>query len=217
MMTPRQARAILLVALLAVSALAAPAGARERGVSLACGLLAGLALSDPRLADLQWDVAPHPAWGAQVLLGRGRLAAGARLWRTQTTQRIDLPGLSVEPAVGLASVELVGMGRLASFAGTELLLSGSAGRLHLAYDPDQITIPPSGPQVAFAPVNEWIGGGGLALRRPLGSCWSLGLGVEGRFFGLDTAHRSGPAIVYQRETLGDWSARLELARLFLRH
>jgi len=186
-------------------------------LSLACGLLAGLALSDPRLADLQWDVSPHPAWGAQVLLGRGHLAAGARLWRTQTTQRIDLPGLSVEPAVGLTSVELVGLGRLASFAGMELLLSGSAGRLHLAYDPDQITIPPSGPQVSFAPVNEWIGGAGLALRRPLGSRWSLGLGVEGRFFGLDTAHRSGPTIVYQRETLGDWSARLELARLFVRH
>jgi hypothetical protein len=191
------------------------------GAWLSLGLLAGSVLSDPRLANYQWDTSPRPAWGAQALLGRGGLAAGARLWRTQTTQRIDLPGATVEPTVGLTSLELVGMGRLAAIAGAEILLTADVGRLHLGFDPDQISIPTSGPGspivVPFAPVNEWTGGAGLAFRRRLGPGWSLGLGVDREFFGLDTAHRSGAAVVYQRESLGDWSARLELARIFHRH
>jgi hypothetical protein len=207
----------------AAGAVAAPAGPRAagRGAWLSLGLLAGSMLSDPRLADYQWDTSPRPAWGAQALLGRGRLAAGARLWRTRTSQRLDLPGVAVEPTVGLTSFELVGMGRLAGLGGGELLLTAGVGRLHLAYDPDQISIPTPGlgPPIVvpFAAVDAWTGGGGLAFRRPLGPRWRLGLGVDREFFKLDTARRSGAAVVYQRESLGDWSARLELARMFHRH
>lgn len=204
-------------------AAAGSAGTRPAGGGawLSLGLLTGSTRSDPRLADYQWDVSLRPAWGAQALVGRGRLAAGVRLWRLQTTQRIDLPGATVSPQVGLTSVELVGLGRLGAIGGTELLLTAGVGRRHLGYDPDQITIPVSRPGipivVPLSAVDEWTGGGGLAVRRGLGPRWSLGLGVDLEFFGLDTAHRSGAAVVYGRESLGEWSARLEIARRFHRH
>jgi opacity protein-like surface antigen len=196
----------------------APAAASPaRGTAwLSVGLLAGGMLADSRLADYQWDTSPRPAWGAQALAGRGPLACGARLWSAQTTQRIDLPGSSVEPRVRLTSVELVGMGRVATLGSSEILISGDVGRLHLGYDPDQITLPGPGIPiiVQFSAVDEWTGGGGVGVRRGFGPRWSLALGVEHDFFGLDTAHRSGAAVVYGRESLGDWSAHLEVARRF---
>ena len=185
------------------------------------GLLAGSMQADPRLADYQWDTSLRPAWGAQALVGRGPLALGARVWSAGTTQRIDLPGATASPRVGLTSLELVGMGRLATLGSGEILLTGCLGGLHLAYDPDQITIPVPGPGIPivaqFAPIDAWTGGGGVAARRAFGPRWSLGVGVEHEFFGLDAAHRSGGAIVYGRESLGDWSARVEVARQFHRH
>jgi hypothetical protein len=184
----------------------------------ALGLLAGGTLPDSKLADYQWNTSARPSWGAEALAGRGPLSLGARLWSTQTTQQIDLPGASVEPQVRLTRVELVGMGRVATLAGTGLLLSGDLGRLHIGYHPDQVTIPVAGPGVPivaqFSAIDEWTGGGGVAIQRGLGARWILGLGVEHDFFGLDTAHRSGAAVVYGRESLGDWSAHLEVVRRF---
>ena len=230
-----QAAFVLLVLLAANAASAAPDGAQPLadgvavpvavraaggGLWWSVGLLAGSTLSDPKLSDYQWDTSPRPAWGAQVLMGGGRLAAGGRLWRTQTTQRVDVPGATVVPRVGLTSAEFVGLGRLGAIGGTEVLLTGAVGWLHLGYAPEQMTIPVSGPGipiiVQFSPVDMWTGGGGLAARRALGPHWSLGLGVDHEFFALDTAHRSGAGIVYGRESLGDWSARLEIARRFHR-
>jgi len=60
-------------------------------------------------------------------------------------------------------------------------------------------------------VNEWIGGAGVALRRPFRGPWAAGVELDHRLFALDTAHRNGSVIEYKRQTFGDWSARLELA------
>ena len=205
-----------------VGPIAAPTAAPEapppaRGTAwLSVGLLAGGMLADSRLADYQWDTSLRPAFGAQALAGRGPLQLGARLWSAQTTQRIDLPGSTAEPRVRLTTVELVGMGRVATLGSSEILISGEVGRLHLGYHPDQVTIPGPGiPIVAqFSALDEWTGGGGVGMRRGWGSRWSLALGVQHDFFGLDTAHRSGAAVVYGRESLGDWNAHLEVARRF---
>jgi hypothetical protein len=70
--------------------------------------------------------------------------------------------------------------------------------------------------VALAPVDTWISGAGLGARRGIGGRWSLGVEVERRFFGLETVHRSGGTVVERRESFGDWSARLELARFLTR-
>jgi hypothetical protein len=203
------------LALLALAALlaAAPAAAGG-GLGVTLGALGGTSLPDPRLGDYQWNTSARAAWGAQALLERGRFATGARLWCSSTTQTMDLPSGPITPRVGLTRLELVGASRVLAFGGAELHLIGSAGWLHLAYHPDQVDITPGPGSVRLAPVDEWIGGAGVALRRPLGERWSLGLEVEREFFGLDAAHRSGSAIVYSRESLGEWGARLELAKRF---
>ncbi len=189
-----------------------------RGPWLSVGVLTGTTQLDAELADYQWITTPRMAWGAQALVGTGRFATGMRLWRTQTTQSIGDWGPA--PTVRATSWELVGEGRLAEAWGTRLLATLGAGRLHLGYDPDRITIQPSGPGteivVDLLPVNEWIAGAGLALRRKVMARWTVGLAADHRIFGLDTAHRVGDAIVVGRETFGDWSARVELGWLYTR-
>jgi hypothetical protein len=109
----------------------------------------------------------------------------------------------------------VGQGRLATVLGNQLLAVGSVGRVHLGYDPDRITINPGGLgstiDVELAAVNEWIVGGGLAVKRSLTPDWATGLEVDYRVFSMDTAHRSGDEIVLERQSFGEVSARLALA------
>ena len=188
-------------------------GGRPSGAWFSLGLLTGTTQFDAGLADYQWNVTPRMGWGARALVGRGRFATGLRLWRASSTQAIG--DLGRAPDVHATSWELVGEGRLAEVLGTQVLATAGAGRLRLGYDPDRITIQPPGPVspivVDLAPVETWIGGGGLALRRVVAPAWTVGLGLDARVFTIDTAHRAGDSIVYTRESFGDWSARCELA------
>jgi len=181
---------------------------------ISVGLLAGTTQFDAGLADYHWDVTPRPGWGIRTLVGRGRFATGLEIWRTVTTQAIG--DLGTAPDVHATHWELVGEWRVAEVLGTQVLLTGGAGRLRLGYDPDRITIQPPGPVspivVDLAPVSAWSGGGGLALRRAVTRDWTVGLGLDVRAFALDTAHRAGDTIVVARESFGDRSARFELAR-----
>ncbi len=225
-LTPVTAALLLVVA----SATAAPAGTESeaaaaagrsggnRGAWLSIGLLGGTTQLSHGLADYQWNTTPRPSWGAQVLAGRNRFAAGLRLWRTQTTQAMG--DLVAAPTVRATSWELVGEGLLAEAWGARLLATAGVGWLHLGYQPDEVTIQPSGAGapivVDLAPADEWIAGGGLALRRSLVADWTLGLAIDARVFGLEAAHRVGDTVVVERESFGDWSARVELARLYRR-
>lgn len=188
-------------------------GGRPSEAWFSLGLLTGTTQFDAGLADYQWDVTPRLGWGARALVGRGRFATGLRLWRASSTQSIG--DLGTAPDVHATSWELVGEGRLAEVLGTQVLVTAGAGRLRLGYDPDRITIQPPGPAspivVGLKPVETWIGGGGLALRRAVVPDWTVGLGLDARAFTIDTAHRAGDAIVYARESFGDWSARCEVA------
>lgn len=186
------------------------AGAAPRWLSL--GVLGGSTQPPGKMADYQWDTRPQAAWGAQALFGSGPWAAGLRAWSTATTQDV---GLAEPAAVHRTSLELVGRRRLASWWGTELAAMAGGGLLRLSWDPNRVSIAtPGGPiDVDLVPVHEWIGGGGLALRRPFGSSFTAGLEVDHRFFALDAAHREGASIVESRQTFGEWSARLELAWL----
>lgn len=195
-----------------------PAGdePRERATRwFSIGVLSGTTRMDQGLADFQWDMTPRLDWGAQALVGGDRFATGLRMWRTGTTQQIDPADPAAAARVHATSTELVGRGRLASALGCEVMAVASAGLLHLGYSPDRVTVTPTGGgapiTVDLAPVNEWIAGAGLALRRPLHGAWAAGVELDHRFFGLDTAHRNGAAIEYERRTFGEWSARLELA------
>ena len=193
-----------------------PAGRVAPGSSgrdwISIGLIAGTTQFDAGLADYQWDTTPQAGWGVRALVGRGRLGCGVRAWRTSTTQSIG--DLGEPPAVRATSWELIGEGGLAEVMGTRVIATGSAGRLHLGYEPDRITIQPpaSSPIVVdLEPVGAWIVGGGLTLRRAVVPAWTVGLGAEVRMFSIDTSHRAGNEIVQAREAVGDWSARFELA------
>ena len=178
------------------------------------GLLTGPTLPDPSLSDYQWRMTPRIGWGAESFTGIGRYAAGIRVWSTSTPQELGVSGAPAATTVTRTSFELVGRATLARLAGYEWTASASAGRVHLGYRPDQVSISTAGGpvDVSFAPLDEWIGGGGLGLRRPLAGPWSAGLELEHRIFALDTAHRAGTTVVSERSTFGDWSARLALTR-----
>jgi hypothetical protein len=180
---------------------------------VAVSLLGGTSQPVSRLADYQWDVRPHAGWGAQVLVGRGGWSVGPRLWRSGTTQALGLAGMP-DPRVSSTSLELVTRARLARWRTAECLALASGGRLAMRYQPDRLTLDTGGGTVelAFAPVDSWIAGAGVALRAPVAGGWTAGLEAERRVFTLDTAHRSGAGVTYARETFGDWHMRFELGR-----
>jgi hypothetical protein len=189
---------------------------RASGTWLSTGVLTGSTAPNSRLSDYQWDVQPHAAWGAQALAGHGRFSAGLRGWSAGCVQNVSVPGNTVSPRVRWTSLEAVGRVRLVSALGVDALATAGGGRMRLSWDPDRLTVDAGGVPVvvAFHPVDEWIGGGGLALTRPIGSGLRLGMEVERRYFALDTAHRNGATIEYARQSFGDWSARLELAMVY---
>jgi len=177
------------------------------------GVLAGSMQPDGRLADYQWGTSPRAAWGVRTLAGARWFSGGVRLWSTRARQEM---GAAEAVTVKGTSWELVGRGRLLRVGGSELLAVASGGRLHLGYAPDHVEVASgSGDPVVvrLAPIDEWVVGGGLALERRIAGVWKVGIELERRAFSLDTAHRSGEAIVERREALGDWNARVELARL----
>jgi hypothetical protein len=187
----------------------------SRGVWASAGVLLGSTQPSQGLSDYQWDTSPQLGWGGRALVGTGRFAAGVRVWRVATTQELALEGTE-PPAVQATSVELVGEGGVATWWGARWSALASVGRLHLAYHPDRLTIQPSGTEVHMAPIDEWIAGAGVSVRRPIAAAWSVGLEIDHRVFGLDTARHDGGATENQRESFGEWSARLELARLYRR-
>jgi len=187
------------------------------GLSLALGILSGSTLPDGRLSQYQWDTRPQMAVGAQALAGAGRFSGGVRVWTTSTTQQLGLPEAD-NARVRSTSIDLVGRGVIARGLGFDLLALGSFGRLHLDYQPDHVTTTVSGypTTITFAPIREWAGGGGLAVEHRVAGTWAVGAAVERRLFGLDTAHSSGGTVVEGRESFGDWTARLEIARVLTR-
>ncbi len=186
-----------------------------RWVSL--GVLTGATAFDPSLADYQWDTRMQAAFGAEALVGVGRWSGGLRAWRTQTTQGINAPGVDASPVVRSTSVEAVGRVRLARVLGFTLEGSASAGRRHLGFSPDEVSIDTglgAATEVRLAPIDEWTASAGASLGRRFASVWSLGLQIEQGVFALDTAHRQGSGIETGRESFGEWNARVALARRF---
>lgn len=188
------------------------------GPWLSIGGLFGSTQPDGELADYQWDTTPRASFGVQALAGNDRFASGLRVWNTRTTQHVGIPDQAAKATVHTTSVELVGQAKLATAWRTEVHAIAGGGLLHIGYEPERITIDSGGTPIVvdLKALNEWVAGGGLALRRRLASAWSAGLELDYRIYGLDTAHRNGNDIEFSRETFGDWSARLELAWLYRR-
>lgn len=186
--------------------------AGSRGFSL--GILSGVTRLDGTLAQYRWDTSARGGWGAQLMAGAPRLAAGLRVWRTETTQDLGIAEVSGNPAVHATRWQVVGRGRVSARWGSAAHVTAGVGRIHLGYDPDRVEIPASGSAapitVSLAPVDEWLASGGFALQRPLSARWTGTLDVEHEMFTLVTAHRNGDTIERRREAFGNWSARLGL-------
>ena len=203
--------AILIVLAVSVTA-ALPAAAGDTFVSV--GVLAGTTQPDTDLANYRWDVGGQRAYGVQALLGRDRWGAGLRLFRWSTSQSTGLLGFADVPTVRLTSWQMFAQFRAVSLLGVRVLGSGSVGRVHLGYNPDQLILDDgvSTPVVVdFKPLDEWMLGLGLGVERDLFSSLSVGAELERTYFSLDTAHQNGGVIEQNRESFGNWNLRLRLS------
>jgi hypothetical protein len=196
--------------------------ARERELSpapprlrLSVGSRVGTTLLDPALADFRWDVRGAATWGLETTAGRGRWAAGVRLWRTHTTQAVGIPGEERAPRVRLTSLAAVGRVTLLRWWGTQTAVTAHVGRLHLGYDPDHLELTPfggGGPlDVSYDPIDEWIAGAGLRIAREIAGGLALGLHAERSTFALTTLHRVGAGIEEQRDRFGNWAFGLDVS------
>lgn len=185
------------------------APATAHGVEVTVAPVAGVTAFDRDLDNYRWDLGPHPTWGLEVRATRGRFGLGWRASRTATTQATGIPGETQQPDVRLTSVEMLGEVSVLEWRGTEALVLGQFGRLHLGYDPDVLVLDPgSGPiEVRYQALDEWTGGLGLGLRHAFPAGPVVGLAAERSWFGLDTSHRAGDDIVERRETFGNWTVR----------
>lgn len=204
---------VLGAAVLGLAAATGPARAETSdGVWFGASVLAGSTMFDSRFSDFQWDVRPRMAWGGEILAGRGPWMSGIRLWRATSTQTVGQPGAE-SADVTITTAEVLGQRRVTGFLGIDLFATASTGGLWLGYHPDQVTIDAGSMPITvdLAPVHEWTAGAGLALRRPWSGPWSVSLAVDYMVFGLEASHRNGNEIETNRESFGDWSARLGLA------
>jgi hypothetical protein len=183
---------------------------------LAIGPVAGAVALDEDLTNYRWDTQPAVQSGIQATLYRGRFAAGLRYSHSNTTQGTGLPDTDAL-RVSLNAFDLVAQVRVVKHWGFEMWGSAFGGRLHMGYDPDEMTFD-SGTAlgsvtVNFDPISEWQLGTGLEMRRELMRQLALSLQGEGSTFALDTAHRSGSEIVESRERFYNWSLRLQVSWL----
>ena len=212
----RVARVVAAAALAATVAAPAPANARDAAVTF--GPIAGTIVLDEHLSDYRWDTRARAVWGAAGRADLGRLGGGLRVWRASTTQSLGIPGRDDSPRVNLTGMELLGETRLARFAGVRVLGSVTAGLLRIAWSPDAVTVDDGTGQsieIGFPPISEWTGGVGVGLRRAVAGGFEAGVSVEHGWFRLDTSHRAGTEIVTERETFGNWTARVELTHRIL--
>jgi hypothetical protein len=205
---------------LAAPALAAGGGGEEGAhtvnTRMEVGVVIGGIALDPHLQDYRWDTAPALQSGAHATVLRGRFGAGARFWRSSTTQASGIPGEDQAPRVSMTGVEVTGQVRAFDVRGIELWGSAHGGRLFLGYDPESLTFDVGGQPVTvtYDPISEWEYGLGAALRGELGPHMALALQADLTSFSLDTAHRRGDAIVETRERFSTWDLRAQISWIF---
>ncbi len=182
---------------------------------LAAGLGAGAVNPDQSLDNYRWDTRPAALFAAEAIAGRGRFAGGVRLTRWQTHQGTGLALAEPDPRVRLTSVDFLGQVRVLERAGWQLWGTALIGQMGLRYAPDQTIIPTGVPggdiTVHYDPIDEMNLGLGLALKRDFGDQVSAALLAEQSRFSLDTSHRRGDEIVFERQEFVNWSYRLQIS------
>lgn len=195
--------------LLALLCVAPAAHADEDGWRLDLGAGVGAWLLDTDLDDYRWQTTPSTVVEGHASLLRDRWAFGLDLRTTATVQQTGLPGVSQAPDVDLNMFEAHGAFRALEFFGMELWGRAHAGRMFVRYQPDRLSFdnPTGGApiEVEFSPIDEWIAGAGLSLRREFAGRFALSGQAMHSVFALDTAHRRNDEIVRERETFQNWS------------
>lgn len=179
------------------------------------GPFAGGILYDARLDDYRWDTRPALQSGVQATLYRGRVGAGARVWRASTTQSTGIPGETTAPRVNLTATEMTGAVRVLGVRGIAVWGTAHGGRLHLGYAPDHATFDVGGSigtvSVDYRPIDEWIYGAGMAVRGDVTRRLAVSIRAERSNFSLDAAHRAGTEIVESRERFATWAFCVQLS------
>lgn len=182
---------------------------------LAAGLGAGAVSPDQSLTNYRWDTTPTALYALEATAGRGRVAAGLRLSRWNTSQGTGLALADSDPQVRLTAMDFVGQVRVVEMAGWQLWGTALVGQLGIRYTPDQAVIPTGVPggdiTVQYDPIDELNLGLGLALRRDFGRRANVALVAEQSRFSLDTSHRRGDEIVSERQEFVNWSFRLQVS------
>lgn len=195
--------------ILAFAMVAPAAHADESGWRLDLGAGVGAWLLDADLGDYRWQTTPSTVVDAHASLLRGRWALGLDLRTTATVQQTGLPGVSVAPDVDLDMFEVHGAFRALDFLGMQLWGRAHAGRMHVRYEPGSMLFdnPAGGTpiEVEFAPINEWIAGAGVSLRREFMGRVALAAQATNSIFALDTNHRRNDEIIQEREIFQNWS------------
>jgi hypothetical protein len=198
------------VALLAPSALCAAPGFSGPWNSL--HVFGGATHPDPRLAGYHWDVGARPVFGAELAFGWDRLGIGARYVSARNEQGVSNPLVSYAVEVETRTLEVIAPVRLLDLGGLRISGCAGAGRLHLSYEPDRIVVPAGDGEplrIDLASVDTWTGSLGGALRHAIVGPMEVGISARHRWFELDTAHRAGEEIVYEKESFGQWEIQLE--------
>ena len=189
----------------------------DSGWRLGLGVGGGALLLDQDLANFRWDTGPIGVWGISGRALTGRWSLGLGLQASSTVQASGIPGETVAPEVELLSARLTAAYRVAEAAGFELWANAHGGRLHMSWSPDHLFFDPLGSgelvEVRYAPIDEWVGGLGMAFRREFASRVALALQIERTSFSLDTAHRRGSEIIEERQAFHSWGLGLQVSWL----
>ncbi|MEZ4654025.1 MAG: hypothetical protein R3E12_10700 [Candidatus Eisenbacteria bacterium] len=169
--------------------------------------------TDSDLTHYDWDARTHPAYGGELALGWRYVGIGARYVSGENEQRTENPLVSYAATVRSRTVEAIVPVRVLRLWGFGLTGCGSLGRMWLTYDPDRVEIPVAGSDpliVELSPIETWTVSAGGAIRHGLAGPLDVGLSARRRWFELDTAHRVGEDIAYEKQSFGQWEVQIEV-------
>ncbi len=161
----------------------------------------GIRALDTRLADYRWDVEPRPFVGVDLVAHRDRWSLAIGVSRSSTEQATGLAGVAA-PAVTLLETGATLRAAVLRSGALRVDLGVGAGHLRSTWEPDVLRTDVDGVSidVRFDPVGTWIRSVDARVGLRLGPALHVGLGAVVRQFDLETAHRSGSAIVESTET-----------------
>ena len=161
----------------------------------------GIRVLDARLSDYRWDVEPRPFVGVDFVARHERWSLAIGVSRSSTKQATGLVDVAA-PAVALFETGATLRAAVLRRGAVRVDLGVGAGRLRSTWEPDVLRTDVDGVpiDVRLDPVGTWTRSLDARVALRLRPALHLGLGAVVRQFDLETAHRSGSAIVESTQT-----------------